>query len=68
MEFLGSPSEEKLAELSDLNPLPGDVIPLRVGFDAELDRVVGFACLCLVVSHHGCQVGGFHPRLTTHVI
>jgi hypothetical protein len=46
----------------------GDVIPLRVGVDAELDRVVGFGSFCFVFSHNGCQVGGYHPRLTTHVI
>ena len=48
--------------------LPGHVIPLRVGVDAELDRVVGFGRICFVFSHNGCQVGGYHPRLTTHVI
>ncbi|MGI9244519.1 MAG: hypothetical protein ACR2RV_27205 [Verrucomicrobiales bacterium] len=48
--------------------LPGDAIPLRVGVDSEFDRVVGFGSFCFVVSHHACQVGGFHPRLTTHVI
>jgi len=44
------------------------VIPLRMGVDTEFDRVVGFVCLCLVVSYHGYQAGGFSPRLTTHVI
>jgi hypothetical protein len=39
-----------------------------MGVDTEFDRVVGFVCLCLVVSYHGCQAGGFSPRLTTHVI
>ena len=48
--------------------LPGDVISLRVGVDAEFDRVVGFGSFCFVFSHNGRQVGGFHPRLTTHVI
>ena len=48
--------------------LPGDVVPLRVDTVAELDRVLGFACLCLVFFHHGCQVGGSHPHLTTHAI
>ena len=38
------------------------------GVDAELDRVVVFGSLCLVFIHNGCQVGGFHPRLATHVI
>jgi hypothetical protein len=44
------------------------VIPLRVGIDAELDRVVGFGRGCFVCYHNGCQFGGFHPHLTTHVI
>ena len=48
--------------------LPGHVIPLRVGVDAELDRGVGFGRGRLVCNHNGCLVGGFHPRLTTHVI
>jgi hypothetical protein len=26
--------------------LPGHVIPLRVGVDSELDRIVGFCFLC----------------------
>jgi hypothetical protein len=48
--------------------LPGDVIPLRVGVDLELDRFVGFGIGDFVVFHNGCHFGGFHPRLTTHVI
>jgi len=34
----------------------------------ELDHVVGFASLCFVFNYNDCQVGGFHPCLTTHVI
>ncbi|MFM7181540.1 MAG: hypothetical protein ACKO2G_08765 [Verrucomicrobiales bacterium] len=45
--------------------LPGDVIALRVGFDPELDRFVGFGIGDFVMFHDGCQVGRFHARLTT---
>jgi hypothetical protein len=43
----------------------GDLIPLRVGVDSELDRFVGFGIGDFVMFHNGCQVSGFHPRLTT---
>jgi len=48
--------------------LQGGVVPLRVGVDAELDRVLGLGSSCSAFSHHGCPGGSFHPRLTTHVI
>ena len=48
--------------------LPGHVISLRVGVDSEFDRIVGFGCFCFLIIHNGCQFGGFHPHLTTHVI
>jgi hypothetical protein len=48
--------------------LPGNVVLLRVGVDAEFDRVVGLGSFCFFVIHNGCKVGGYHPRLTTHVI
>lgn len=36
--------------------------------ESELNRVVGFGSVCFVWIHSDCQLGGFHPHLTTHVL
>jgi hypothetical protein len=37
----------------------------RVVIDPELDQFAGFGINDFVMFHNGCQVDGFHPRLTT---
>jgi hypothetical protein len=45
--------------------LPGHIIPSPSGVDSEIDCVVGFY---FFVIDHNCQLEGFPPSLTTHLI